>query len=161
MLADDVADRPGGRAGLDPDLIADAGQELQGHVRAGVAVPHRGAGFQVVGGVAGGRIPAVHAQRHAAHAGQRERLPVGPDPEAVPVGERGPDLPGQYLADQPCGVRGDLHGAASGKSTQARERNDCSNALIVSCTSAPWAKSPWAGLPVSVISLMKSLTRFE
>ncbi len=41
----------------------------------------------------------------------------------------------------------------SGKSTQARLRNDCSKALMVSCTSAPWAKSPWFAWPPDRISV--------
>ena len=154
------------RAGDHPHLVAHAGQELQRHVRARVAVPDRGARLQVVRGVTGGRVAAVHVQRDPAHARQQEGLAVGTDPVGVPVGQGRPDLAGEDLADQPGRVAGDFHRAAtdaapSGKSTQARRRNDSSNALMVSCTSAPWAKSPWLGRPPSRISAVKSLTRQE
>src|ERR1700729_3529576 len=132
-----------------------------------IAVPDRGAGLQVVGGVAGGRVGAVHAQGDPAHAGEQERLAVGPHPVGMTVGEGGPDLPRQDLPDQPAGVGRGLHrapaapAASSGKLTQARRRNDASNALMVSCTSAPWAKSPWPARLPSSISVTKSLTRLE
>ena len=129
-------------------------------------MPDRCAGLQVIGGIAGGRVPAVHAQRDTAHARQREGLAIRADPVGMPVGERRPDLPGEHLTDQLGCVTADFHQVPwirppSGKSTQALVRNDASNALMVSCTSAPWAKSPWlASLPLR-ISVVKSDTRLE
>ena len=165
VLAGDVPDRAGRRAGLDPDRVADAGQELQREVRGLVAVPHRRPRLEVVGSVAGCRVTAVHAQRDAAHAGQGERLAVRADPVDVPVGERRPDLAGERLPDQAGRVGGDVHRQAfppsSGKPAQARVRKDFSNALMVSWTSAPCAKSPWFTGPPPRISVAKSATRLE
>ena len=108
---------------------------------AGVAVPDRGAGLEVVGGVAGRRVAAVHAQRDPAHARQDERLAVRPDPVDMPVAQRWPDLAGQDLVTSRSALvvtfTGRPRAVASGKPTQARVRNDASNALMVSCTSAP------------------------
>jgi hypothetical protein len=165
VLAGHVPDRAGRRPGLDPDRVADAGQELQREVRRLVAVPHRRPRLEVVGRVSGRRVPAVHAQRDTAHAGQDERLAVRADPVDVPVGERRPDLTGERLPDQAGRVGRDVHRPglppSSGKPAQARVRKDFSKALMVSWTSAPWAKSPWLTGPPPRISVAKSATRQE
>ena len=148
VLTNHVTDRARSRTAGDPYLVPDAGEELQSVVSRRITVPHRRARLQMIGGVPGGRITAVHSQGDRAHARQDKGPAIRVHPVGMPVGQGRPDLPRQHLAGQPHLVSSQVHdaaamaGASSGKSTQARRRKDSSNALIVSCTSAPWAKSP-------------------